>query len=185
MLLIKSILGMFMRDVIEDSVRSVAKREAVAQLSESVRVEFLRTVAEGYTREVTHNIGQYVRSVEAMSVVVSSDNTGERLYTALQSSLKNLEVELERQGPDSPVIKYLQERYGGRDDRANAYSVVGLQQRPVYSMLSGYSESAQSDQPWLNRVLKDSPEIGEILATEASRIFGRLFSASPDIASPL
>jgi len=181
MLLIKSILGMFMRDVIEDSVRSVAKREAVAQLSESVRVEFLRTVAEGYTREITHNIGQYVRSVEAISVVVSSDNTGERLYTALQSSLKNLEVELERQGPDSPVIKYLQERYGGRDTA----SVVGLQQRPVYSMLSGYSESAQSDQPWLNRVLKDSPEIGEILATEASRIFDRLFSASPDIASPL
>ncbi len=92
MLLIKSILGMFMRDVIEDSIRGVVKREAVAQLSESVRAEFLRTVAEGYTREVTHNIGQYVRSVEAMSVVVSSDNTGERLYTALQSSLKKLEV---------------------------------------------------------------------------------------------
>ena len=182
MLLLKSILGMFMRDVIEDSVRSVAKREAVAQLSESVRVEFLRTVAEGYTREVTNNIGQYVRSVEAMSVVVSSDNTGERLYTALQSSLKNLEVELERQGPDSPVIKYLQEKYGGRDDRANAYSVVGLQQRPVYSMLSGYSESSQSDQPWLNRAMEDSPEIGEILATEASRIFDQLFSDSTKIS---
>lgn len=178
MLLIKSILGMFMRDVIEDSIRSVAKREAVAQLSESVRVEFLRTVAEGYTREVTHNIGQYVRSVEAMSVVVSSDNTGERLYTALQSSLKSLEVELERQGPDSPIIKYLQEKYGGRDTA----SVVGLQQRPVYSMLSGYSESAQSDQPWLNRAMADSPEIGEILATEASRIFDRLFSDSTKIS---
>lgn len=177
MLLIKSILGMFMRDVIEDSVRSVAKREAVAQLAESVRTEFLRTVAEGYTREVTHNIGQYVRSVEAMSVVVSSDNTGERLYTALQSSLKNLEVELERQGPDSPVIKYLQEKYGGR----NTASVVGLQQLPVYSMLSGYSESDQADQPWLNRALADSPEIGEILATEASRIFDRLFNSSTKV----
>ena len=182
MLLIKSILGLFMRDVIEDSIRGVVKREAVAQLSESVRAEFLRTVAEGYTREVTHNIGQYVRSVEAMSVVVSSDNTGERLYTALQSSLKNLEVELERQGPDSAVVQYLQEKYGGRDDRANAYSVVGLQQRPVYSMLSGYSESDQSDQPWLNRALANSPEIGEILATEASRIFDRLFSDSTKIS---
>lgn len=182
MLLIKSILGMFMRDVIEDSVRSVSKREAVAQLAESVRVEFLRTVAEGYTREVTHNIGQYVRSVEAMSVVVSSDNTGERLYTALQSSLKNLEVELERQGPDSAVVQYLQEKYGGRDDRANAYSLVGLQQLPVYSMLSGYSESDQYDQPWLNRVLADSPEVGEILATEASKIFDRLFSDSTKIS---
>lgn len=181
MLLIKSILGMFMRDVIEDSVRSVAKREAVAQLSESVRVEFLRTVAEGYSREVTHNIGQYVRSVEAISVVVSSDNTGERLYNALQSSLKTLEVELERQGPDSAVVQYLQEKYGGRDTS----SVVGLQQLPVYAMLSGYSESDQADQPWLNRAMADSPEIGEILATEASRIFERLFSASPDISSPL
>jgi hypothetical protein len=117
--------------------------------------------------------------------VVSSDNTGERLYTALQSSLKKLEVELERQGPDSAVVKYLQEKYGVRDDRANAYSVVGLQQRPVYSMLSGYSESAQSDQPWLNRALADSPEIGEVLATEASRIFDRLFSSSTEVASSL
>lgn len=182
MLLIKSILGLFMRDVIEDSVRSVAKREAVAQLSETVRQEFLRTVAEGYTKEVTHNIGQYVRSVEAMTVVVSSDNTGERLYNALQSSLKTLEVELERQGPESPVIKYLQERYGGREEiGASASSVIGRKSQPVYAMLSDYSESAQADQPWLNRVLANSPEIGEILAEEASRIFDRLFSASPEI----
>ena len=182
MLLVKSILGLFMRDVIEDSVKSVAKREAVAQLAESVREEFLRTVAEGYTKELTYNIGQYVKSVEAMSVVVSSDNTGERLYNALQSSLKTLEIELERQGPDSPVIKYLQERYGEREDIATTASMVGLKQRPVYAMLSDYSESAQADQPWLNRVLAESPEIGEILAEEASRIFDRIFSASPEVS---
>lgn len=183
MLLVKSILGMFMRDVIEDSVKSVAKREAVAQLAESVRAEFLRTVAEGYTKEVTHNIGQYVKSVEAMSVVVSSDNTGERLYASLQSSLKTLEVELERQGPDSPVIKYLQDKYGGREETGtSAASIVGRKSQPVYAMVSGYSDTDQSDRPWLNRVLAESPEIGEILAEEASRIFDRLFSASPEIS---
>lgn len=182
MLLVKSILGLFMRDVIEDSARSIAKREAVAQLAESVRAEFLRTVAESYTREVTHNIGQYIKSVEAMSVVVSSDNTGERLYAALQSSLKTLEVELERQGPDSPVIKYLQERYGEREEiGTSASSVIGRKSQPVYAMLSDYSESSQADQPWLNRVLAESPEIGEILAAEASRIFDRIFSASPEV----
>lgn len=184
MLPLKAVLGLFFRDVIEDSAKAIVKREAVSQLAESVRAEFLRTVAEGYTRELTHNIGQYVRSVEAMSVVVSSDNTGERLYSALQSSLKTLEVELERQGPNSPVIKYLQEKYGQRDDTdiATASSIIGRKSQPVYSMLSDFSESARADQPWLNRVLTESPEIGEILAEEASRLFERIFSSSPEIA---
>ena len=175
MLLIKSILGMFMRDVIEDSVRSVVKREAVSQVAESVRAEFLRTVAEGYSREITHNISQYIRSIEAAQVEIDSGNYGERLFDSLQSSLKTLEVELERQGPDSPVVRYLQERYGGQSE-----SLVGRKPVPVYATVSGYTNARDPYRPWLNRVQTDFPEINEILATEASRIFDRIFR-SPEI----
>ena len=175
MLLIKSILGMFMRDVIEDSVRSVVKREAVSQVAESVRAEFLRTVAEGYSREITHNISQYIRSIEAAQVEIDSGNYGERLFDSLQSSLKTLEVELERQGPDSPVVRYLQERYGGQSE-----SLVGRKPVPVYATVSGYTNARDPYRPWLNRVQTDFPEINEILAAEASRIFDRIFR-SPEI----
>jgi len=178
-MIIKSLLGLFIRDVIEDSAKQIAKREAVSQIAESVREEFLRTVAEGYSRELTHNISQYVRSIEAATVEIDSGNYGEQLFDSLQSSLKSLEVELERQGPDSPVIRYLQSRYGGQSE-----SLVGRKPMPVYATVPGYAKSRDLNRPWLNRVQSDSPEINEILATEASRIFDRIFR-SPEISSSL
>jgi hypothetical protein len=178
-MIINSLLGLFIRDVIEDSAKQIAKREAVSQIAESVRAEFLRTVAEGYSRELTHNISQYVRSIEAATVEVDSDNYGERLFDSLQSSLKTLEVELERQGPDSPVVRYLQSRYGGQSE-----SLVGRRPMPVYATVPGYTKTRDLDRPWLNRAQSDSPEINEILATEASRIFDRIFR-SPEVPGSL
>lgn len=178
-MLIRPLLSLFIKDVIEDSAKQIAKREAVSQIAESVREEFLRTVAEGYSRELTHNISQYVKSIEAATVEINSENYGEQLFDSLQSSLKTLEVELERQGPDSPVIRYLQSRYGGQSE-----SLVGRKPMPVYATVTGYSNRNYSDQPWLNRVQSDSPEINEILATEASRIFDRIFR-SPEVPGSL
>ena len=179
MLPLKAVLGLFIRDIIEDSAKQIVKREAVSQIAESVRAEFLRTVAEGYSREITHNISQYVKSIEAATVEIDSENYGERLFNSLQSSLKTLEVELERQGPDSPVLRYLQERYGGQSE-----SLVGRKPVPVYATVSGYTNARDPYRPWLNRAQTDFPEINEILATEASRIFDRIFR-SPDVSGPL
>lgn len=179
MLPIKAVLGLFVRDIIEESAKQIVKREAVSQIAESVRAEFLRTVAEGYSRELTHNISQYVRSIEAAQVEIDSGNYGEKLFDSLQSSLKSLEAELERQGPNSPVVRYLQERYGNQSE-----SLVGRKPMPVYATVSGYNERRDPTRPWLNRIQSDYPEINEILATEASRIFDRIFQ-SPEISGSL
>jgi hypothetical protein len=164
------LLALFLRDVIDDSAKQILKREAVSQVSESIRKEFLRTVAEGYAREVTYNISQYVRSVEAISVEVDSEGYGEKLYTAFQKSLKDLEVELEQQGPDSPVIQYLEEKYGKREE-----SVVGRKPQPVYTMYMGKPDPSR---PWLSpSVLRtEDSAIANILADEAARLFDRIFT---------
>jgi len=166
--LLRPLLALFLRDVIDDSAKQILKRETVSQVAESIRKEFLRTVAEGYAREVTYNISQYVRSVEAISVEVDSEGYGEKLYTAFQKSLKDLEAELEQQGPDSPVVRYLQEKYGKREE-----SVVGRKPQPIYTM---YTRSADSERPWLSPALRDDPTISEILADEAARLFDRIFT---------
>jgi hypothetical protein len=165
--LLRPLLALFLRDVIQDSAKDILKREAVSQISEEVRREFLRTVAEGYTREVTHNISQYVKSVAEASVEIDSGNYGEKLYTSLQQSFKDLEAELESQGPDSPVIRYLQEKYGQREE-----SVVGREPRPIYSL---YTEPTDSSRPWLSRVESD-PVVSDILAAEAARLFDLIFT---------
>lgn len=166
----KVLLGLFFREILQESAKKIVKEQTTRQLSDSVRVEFLRAVTEGYTKELTHNIGQYVRSLGAVTVEVSSDNAGERLLSALQTSLRALEIELESQGPESPVIQYLQRRYGEESG-----TLVGRESQPVYSMISGYDTRSSPDQPWLNRVLEESPEVTEILAEEAARVFDLVF----------
>jgi hypothetical protein len=168
--LLRPLLALFLRDIIDDSAKQILKREAVSQVADSVRQEFLRTVAEGYAREVTHNISQYVRSVEAVSVEISSEGYGEKLYTAFQKSLKDLETKLEQQGPDSPVIKYFEEKYGKREE-----SVVGRKPKPVYTMFSG---PIDANRPWLSSsVLRtEDSAISDILANEAARLFDRIFT---------
>jgi hypothetical protein len=166
--LLRPLLALFLRDVIDDSAEQILKREAVSQVAESIRQEFLRTVAEGYAREVTYNISQYVRSVEVVSVEIDSGGYGEKLYTAFQKSLKDLEAELEQQGPDSPVVKYLEEKYGKREE-----SVVGRKPQPVYTM---FAKPVDTERPWLSPALRDDPAIANILADEAARLFDRIFT---------
>lgn len=170
---IQSLLGSFVKDVIHKSAADLAKREAVAQVAESLRIKLLKSVTEAYTKEVAHNISQYVKSLGEASVSISSDNSGEKLFNSFQKSLKDLEAKLEQQGPDSPVIKYLQEKYGNRTE-----SLVGRKTQPVYATVKGFSSNAWSDKPWLNTVAQSSPDIGEMLAQEASIIFDELFPSS-------
>jgi hypothetical protein len=170
MIIIKPLLGLFVKNIVEESQKKILKSESVLQLGEGVRKEFLRTVAEGFTREVAHNLSQYVKSVGEMSVsIAAAGNDGERLFTALQTALKQLEVELEEQGPDSPVIAYLTRKYGERSDQA----LVGRPTRSVADMLG--DKDAFADRPWLNRTLA-SPDATEFLSAEASRIFERLLA---------
>lgn len=169
-MIFKPLLELFIKDVINESIKTTLKAQAVAQLAESTRAKFLQTVAEGYTKEVAHNISQYVRSVEAATVTITSDGQGERLFLALQSALKSLEIELEQQGPDSPILKYLKKKYGESRE-----PFVGRNPMPVYATVRGFSQTDNIDQPWLNRVVEGSPEINEMLSSEASKLFDRLF----------
>lgn len=168
---LKPLLAMFAQDLIQESAKQIVKSQVTQQMSDSIRVEFLRLVSESYSREVTYNISQYIKSIETASVEISSGNKGEELYEKFQKTLGDLAAELEQQGPESPVTKYLQEKYGSFEN-----SVVGLSATPVYSIVSGFNSNNSPDQPWLNRVLARDQEVGDILAAEASRIFDRIFS---------
>lgn len=171
MLFLRPLIGMFVKDVIEDSAKKMLANQIRSQATEAIRVEFLRTVVEGYTKELTYNLSQYVRAVGESSALIDSNNGGEKLLKSFQIALKKLESELEEQGEDSPVIKYLKQKYSDQSPG----TVVGLPTTPVYMTVKGFSEANWADQPWLNRVLKSSPEIGDILADEAAKIFDTLF----------
>lgn len=176
--LLMPLLAMFARDLISDVAKQAVKQQVTMDMSDSVRVQFLNLVANSYTEEIAHNISQYVKSIEAVSVEISSGNGGEKLFGKLQKTLGDLSSELEQQGPDSPVIQYLQERYGNKSS-----SVVGRAATPIYTLVSGYSKVSDPSTPWLNRVVANDDKIGDILASEASRVFDKLFAS--EISGPL
>jgi hypothetical protein len=173
--MLKSLLGMFMKDIIEDSAKAMVKNGIASQVSEVLRKQLIKTIYDSYTRELNYNITQYVKAVGETSVTISSGNKGEDLFYDLQSSLVKLELELEKQGPNSPVLRYLEKRYGRRTT-----SYVGREAQPAYMSIPGVEvdRGAWSNRPWLNRVLSESPEVGEVLAAEAVRIFETLFPSS-------
>jgi hypothetical protein len=164
MIILKPLLGLFFKEVVEDSAKKLAKRSIDNLTQDEIRKQFLRIVAEGYTREVQHNLSQYVQAVGAASVSIEIDEEtdSETLFGALQSSLRTLEVELERLGPDSPVSQYLERRYGGGRE-----IFVGREQVSVARMIAG-GDTRQ--EPWLNR---DS-NFEKLISLEASRILDQL-----------
>lgn len=167
--MLKSLLGLFVKDVVESAQKDILKREALSQVQEGVRREFLRHVAEGFTREAEFNFSQYVRSLGQISVEVESeDNEGEKLFLRLQSALQRLEVELEELGPESPVAQFLIRKYGGAQSYINRPSV------PIYSAVTNSADTYRG-MPWLNRV-ETSPEISQMVAQEAGRILEELLS---------
>jgi hypothetical protein len=165
MLLLKPLIALFVTNLVQDSVKEIAKKEIDKTAAEAIRKEFLRTVAEGYTREVTHNISQYVQAWGNTSVIIETegDIDGERLFQALQSSLRYLETELESLGPDSPAVKYLRKRYG----EPSTQTYVGREPMSVASMIAGNDTRSE---PWLNRNI----EFNRIISLQAAELLDQL-----------
>lgn len=162
--MLKSLLGLFIQDVVKDAHQNIAKREALAQLGEGARREFLRHVSEGFLRETEFNFSQYIRSVGRVSAEIESEgNEGERLFQQIQSALRQVEIELEEMGPDSPVAQYLLRRYG-----ASTQSFVGRESASISSMFG-----IPAPVPWLN---KPDESVNEMIAEEASRILKELLN---------
>jgi hypothetical protein len=168
MLLLKPLLGLFFKNVVQDAAKKAVQNSLNELSREQVRREFLRTVAEGYTREVEHNLSQYVRALGATSVIIEAegDLTGDRLFSALQSSLKTLEVEIEKQGEGSPIVQYLKRRYGEDQD-------VYVGKKPV-SVASMLAKGDSRGQIWLNR--SGNIELPESISLEVADLLDQILS---------
>jgi hypothetical protein len=162
MFIVKPLLGLFFKDVVQDAAKRAAEHSINELAREQIRREFLRTVAEGYTREVEHNLSQYVRSLGAMSVTIepTADMDGDRLFSALQSSLKTLEAEIETLGPESAIVRYLRDKYNPEPDL-----LVGRQPVSMADMLAG---ADRRQQIWLNR--SGTVELPESISAEVARL---------------
>lgn len=173
-----NVLSSAKKDVVE-----MAKAQLMSASMENARKALNAHVAERYSKEVEYNVSQYIRALGAVEAEISfAGKPGEALIVRAESAVKQLEVFLESQNPDGPVIQYLKKRYDEEGiriitGRLYAGHYVGTRGQGIYEVANrmGYAANVDRRKPWLS-----SPEtrrgIESMVADEALRIFDEAFS---------
>lgn len=184
----KILAGLVVKQVLESSKKEViktAQNALIAQEMKRMRAMMLQHVAQKYTEEVTYNIKQYIKTLEQTSVEISFEGKpGETLIRKAQAAFKELEVFLDKQNPDGPIIQYLQRRYDEEGiniitGRLYAGHYVSRRAQGIYEVANkmGYAANVDKRKPWLSSG-KTAEGIDEIVSERAIKIFEQIFESS-------
>lgn len=172
-----SILGSMKKEAIEN-----AKSHLLKTSMNQAREAMLAHVAEQYSREVEHNVSQYIRSLEAAEVEIEfQGKPGEALIMRAQAAVDELEGYLDAQNPDGAVIQFLKRRYteeGVRiiSGRLYAGHYVNRRSQGTYEVLNrmGYAAAVDKRKPWLTGD-KTVQGVEEIVSKAALEMFEMMF----------
>ena len=184
----KILAGLVVKQILQNSKNEVVKAaqsSLIAQEMKRVRALMLQHVAEKYTEEVTYNIQQYIKTLEQVNVEISFEGKpGETLIRKAQAAFKELEVFLDKQNPDGPIIQYLQRRYDEEGvniitGRLYGGHYVSKRGQGIYEVANkmGYAADVDKRKPWLSSE-KTSQGIDEIVSEQAIKIFEQIFESS-------
>jgi hypothetical protein len=123
-----------------------------------------------------------VEAVAAMELEASAnEEEGEKLVVIAENALRELEIFLEKQDQDGPIITYLKRRYeeeGVKQITGRLYAghLVGRQSEGVYKIYNrmAYAPLVDKNKPWLSSETT-AQGIGEVIAQKADEIFQQAF----------
>lgn len=184
----KILAGLVVKQILQNSKNEVVKaaqNALIAQEMKRVRALMLQYVAQKYTEEVTYNIQQYIKTLEQVNIEISFEGKpGETLIRKAQAAFKELEVFLDKQNPDGPIIQYLQRRYDEEGvniitGKLYAGHYVSKRGQGIYEVANkmGYAADVDKRKPWLSSE-KTSQGIDEIVSEQAVKIFEQIFESS-------
>lgn len=184
----KILAGLVVKQILQNSKNEVVKaaqNALIAQEMKRVRALMLQHVAQKYTEEVTYNIQQYIKTLEQVNIEISFEGKpGETLIRKAQAAFKELEVFLDKQNPDGPIIQYLQRRYDEEGvniitGKLYAGHYVSKRGQGIYEVANkmGYAADVDKRKPWLSSE-KTSQGIDEIVSEQAVKIFEQIFESS-------
>ena len=169
-----------------DGARETAKEEARKKILESqfpaVKALLAEQLAQSYSEYVKDLSIGYVEAVAAMELEASAnDGEGEKLVIIAENALRELEVFLEKQDQEGPIITYLKRRYeeeGVKQITGRLYAghLVGRQSEGVYKIYNrmAYAPLVDKNKPWLSSETT-ARGIGEVIAQKADEIFQQAF----------
>lgn len=169
-----------------DGARDTAKEEARKRILESqfpaVKALLAEQLAQSYSEYVKDLSIGYVEAIEAMELEVGTeDDEGQKLVIIAENALRELEIFLEKQDQEGPIITYLKRRYeeeGVKQITGRLYAghLVGRQSEGVYKIYNrmAYAPLVDKNKPWLSSETT-AQGIGEVIAQKADEIFQQAF----------
>lgn len=174
----------------QPQILEATKANVAQKYLKGAQAEVLKQVTEQYTRELEHNITQYILALEAAEVEVSyAGKPGEAFANKAKHAIDELSTWIEAQNPDGAVIKYIKRRYkeeGIGIITGTLYGAHVVQRRGqgVYEMLNtaGYAAAVDKRRPWLTGKTTQQG-LEEMLVNAAKEIFDIVFDGT-DLSDP-
>lgn len=184
----KILAGLVVKQILQSSKSQVietAKASIVQNEMKRVRAMMLQHVAQKYTEEVAYNVKQYIKTLEQVSVEIEFEGKpGETLIKKAQEAFKELEVFLDSQDPDGPIIQFLKRRYNEEGvniitGRLYGGHYVQRKTQGIYAIANkmGYAADVDRRKPWLSSETT-AQGIDEIVSKQAVEIFEKIFDES-------
>jgi hypothetical protein len=170
------------RDTLADSAKQVVKEEQRRRDLQAAKALIAEQIAEAYSQQVKDISEGYIKAIQdsALEIEFSEDESGKLMLLA-EGALRKLEVYLDQQNPDGPIIQFLQKRYEEENikqitGRLYAGHFVNRKGTGLYSIYNkmGYAPKVDRNKPWLSSD-KTSQGIGDIVAAKAEELFEEAF----------
>ena len=169
-------------DSAKEEIKEEAKRKILEAQFPAVKALIAEQVANSYTEYVKDLSLAYIESVASMEAEVGfEEEEQEKLVIIAENAIKELEVFLDRQSQDGPIISFIKRRYeeeGIRKITGNLYAgnYIRKQSEGVYKIYNrmAYAPLVDKNKPWLSSD-KTSQGIGDIIAEKANEIFEKAF----------
>lgn len=171
-----------LKKAVKKEAEKQAKLEAIRRQLPAVRALLAEQVANAFAQQVQDKARLYIETIQSAEIEISANNSeGEKLTRVAENALRRIEVYLESQGQDGPIISYLKERYkkegvrkitgrlyGGHYVQKKSEGVYDIYNRMVYAPL------VDKNKPWLSSDTT-AQGVGDIIAAEAEKIFNEMF----------
>ena len=169
-------------DSAKEEIKEEAKRKILEAQFPAVKALIAEQVANSYTEYVKDLSLAYIESVASMEAEIGSEEgEQEKLVIIAENAIKELEVFLDKQSQDGPIISFIKRRYeeeGIRKITGNLYAgnYIRKQSEGVYKIYNrmAYAPLVDKNKPWLSSD-KTSQGIGDIIAEKANEIFEKAF----------
>lgn len=169
-------------EVAQKTAEKAVEREFRRRQLQEAKKLIAQQVAEAYLEQVKGKSEAYIEAVESMELELGfEDDEGQKLVLIADNVLRKLNVFLEKQSPEGPIIQFLQKRYNEENirrvtGRLYAGHYVRRRSEGVFSIGNKmrYAPLVDKNKPWLSSE-KTSQGIGDIIAEYTEKLFEDAF----------